>query len=321
MEKVLITGGLGYLGGRLVRHLQSQRSDSELRLIARRDDKFIPEWARGLDIAQADIRDETKVTEALDGIDTVIHLAAIDEIEAVKNPQLALEVNAIGTYRLLEAARKQKVRRFLFFSTFHVYGPKAQNPITEETIARPVHPYSLTHHTGEDLTNWFNQSFGLQTIIVRVSNGYGYPADAQVNRWSLVFNDFCRQAVEQSQITIRSSGKQHRDFIAITDVVNAVSHLLDLGPEIWNAGLFNLGGDCSLSIAEVAGIVTDEYRQRTGREIPIYYGSDPPGINTEPVVFDSSKLKNTGFILTCPLSQEVQGTLEVCESPSASVST
>ncbi len=73
-----------------------------------------------------------------------------------------------------------------------------------------------------------------------------------VNRWTLVFNGLCRQAMTSGEMVVKSSGKQQRDFIPLHDVAVAVDHFLFKNPKKWDDGLFNLGGDCSLSIVEVA---------------------------------------------------------------------
>ena len=104
----------------------------------------------------------------------------------------------------------------------------------------------------EDFVAFFNQYHGMQTLIFRLSNGYGYPMDKDINRWTLVFNDLCRQAVGIGRIVLKSTGKQHRDFISLHDVSRAVFHFLFVCPDKWGDGIYNLGGNLSMSILDAA---------------------------------------------------------------------
>ena len=123
-SKVLITGGLGYLGGRIAAHLLAYAPRFSLRLMTRRSRQHVPSWAANLDVVCADLLEEASLGRAVDGVDTVIHLAAVNEIECQKDPDLALEVNGRGTYRLLQACQANGVKRFVYLSTFHVLWPR-----------------------------------------------------------------------------------------------------------------------------------------------------------------------------------------------------
>jgi UDP-glucose 4-epimerase len=272
-----------------------------------------PAWAKGLDIVTGDVTDRPSLDAALEGVDTVVHLAALNEVDSQANPDLALEINGQGTYRLLEACQGRSIKRFIYFSTFHVYGPGASQPITERTPTKPIHPYSITHRLAEDYVNWWRHSHGLDSLIIRLSNGYGYPADPEVQRWTLVFNDLCLQAVEKGEIVLRSSGVQQRDFITLHDVGRGVHHFLNLPVSQWGDGLFNLGGDCSNSILEAANQVASEFQKTYGREAPITTADPGANESAAPVQFSIQKLKDTGFSLTGDMSKEIQRTFPVCE--------
>jgi len=312
-SKVLITGGFGYLGGRISGYLVESAPELSLRLMTRRKVDDTPDWAQGLDVATADVSDRLSLDKALDGVDTVVHLAALNEADCQADPNLALEINGNGTYRLLEACSDHGVSRFVFFSTFHVYGPRASQPITELTATTPIHPYSITHRLAEDYVNLWRHNHGLDALIIRLSNGYGYPADIDVQRWTLVFNDLCFQAVENGEIVLRSSGVQQRDFITLHDVGRGVQHFLNLPVSEWQDGLFNLGGDGSFSILEAAHQVASEFQKKYGREAPIITGPAGANESSEPIRFSVDKLKDTGFSLVGDMSQEIQRTFQVCE--------
>jgi len=312
VNKILITGALGYVGGRISAHLAESASHHEIRLMTSRADAVLPAWAESIEVVRADLKDEDSLRAALNGVHTVIHLAAVDEIVSARDPDLALEINGQGTHRLLQAALSEGVSRFIYMSTFHVYGLGPGQAITEESPTRPVHPYSITHRLAEDFVNWYRHSHGLDTLILRLSNGYGYPMGHDVQRWTLVVNDLCKQAVENGEIRLRSSGGQHRDFIALSDVAHAIDHFLGLPSKQWDDGLFNLGGDCSMSIYEVAQKVSMECLSRHGKEIPVITGEDGEAQDVRPVIYSIEKLKKSGFILAGSMADEIQGTLDLC---------
>lgn len=309
--KLLITGGLGYVGGRIATYLAQCGADLSIRLLTRRDSDGVPEWANEMDVARTDLLDDSGLAAALKGVGTVIHLAAANEIDCANDPDLALDVNGRGTHRLLEASRMAGVNRFIYFSTFHVYGPEALQPITEITPTRPIHPYSITHRLAEDFVNWYRHTHGMNTLILRLSNGYGYPADPAVQRWTLVFNDFCKQAVETGEIRLRSTGLQHRDFISLSDVARCVEHMLSLPTAHWGDGLFNLGGECSLTIIEVAHLVAAEYSSCHREEVDVIPGESDDSHNAHPVRFSIDKLKATGFQPNPYAPHEIRRTLEI----------
>ena len=311
---ILITGGTGYLGGRIADHLKTARPDAKIYLTAL-ESQPLPPWAKNFKILKMDVLDDKSIAacfEACD-FDTVVHLAAINEIDSMKNPELAIDVNAKGTFDLLRVASAGGVKRFIYFSTFHVYGTTAPGVINEDSPTRPHHPYAITHRTAEDYVRHFARRHDMQTLVLRLSNGYGYPMDTCVNRWTLVFNDLCRQAVTTGKIVLTSSGRQHRDFIALGDVARGVAHFLD-AEDKWGDGLYNLGGNCSMSILEVAERIADVYAEALSRPRPVIQTATDSGAGEvfEPVRYDITKLLETGFTLTGDMDAEIRGTLELC---------
>lgn len=310
--KMLITGGLGYIGGRIANYFKGNSLGTDIVLTTRNTNREPAEWCSGLKIMRMDVLDLESIHSCLDGIDTVIHLAAINEIESMQDPEKALEVNTKGTFNLLNMARVRGVKRFIYFSTFHVYGQVVDSVITEEIPTRPFHPYAITHRAAEDFVRYFNHYFGLPILIFRLSNGYGYPMDKNVQRWSLVFNDFCKQAVVNKKIVIKSSGKQCRDFISLEDVARAIHHFLSLPDDAWGDGLYNLGGNCSMSIEELAQRIASVYQQQySGGMVEI----EIRGAETEPAIsfaYGIGRLLKTGFYLQGNMEEEIRKTLSAC---------
>lgn len=309
-EGILITGGLGYVGGRVARHL-AENSSFDLRLGVRRDISM-PDWLKSGKLVALDLLDEASLTEACHGVKHIVHFAALNEIDSGNNPEQALVVNGLGSLKLLRAAIKAGVERFIYFSTAHVYGSPLAGTLTEESLPRPQHPYAITHRTAEDFVLAARDKKEIEGLVVRLSNGFGAPERADVNRWTLLANDLCKQAVVDGKLVLRSSGLQSRDFITLEDVGRAVLHLLNLPARECGNGLFNLGGENALRIIDVAQKVADRseavlgFRPEVQRPLPV------PGETTIPLDYRIGKLKSTGFSLTSDMDGEIDDTLKLC---------
>ena len=310
---ILITGGLGYLGGRVADSLKRNFPETTIILGTCRKIRDIPDWAESFKIIHLDICDSLSIEKAVVGSDTVVHLAALNEHESIKDIEAAWKTNALGTQALLSAANRKGVQRFVYFSTFHVYGDYRET-ITENSPARPHHPYAATHRAAEDMIRFYQYYKNMDTLILRLSNGFGYPMDIGIDRWTLVFNDLCRQAVTSGKMVLKSSGKQYRDFVSLHDVSAAVEHFLFTIQGQWGDGLYNLGGDGSLSIAEAAKTIAKVYEKKYGKRIPIEITDKDDEGTCDPVHFNVDKLKATGFQLTGDMEIEIEQTLSLCET-------
>ena len=310
---ILITGGLGYLGGRVADSLKRNFPETTIILGTRRKIQDIPDWAESFKIIHLDICDPVSIEKAVVGSDTVVHLAALNEHESIRNIEAAWKTNALGTQALLSAANRKGVQRFVYFSTFHVYGDYWET-ITENSPARPHHPYAATHRAAEDMVRFYQYYKNMDTLILRLSNGFGYPMDTGIDRWTLVFNDLCRQAITSEKMVLKSSGKQHRDFISLHDVGAAVEHFLFRVRGQWKDGLYNLGGDGSLSIAEAAKTIARVYEKKYDKRIPIETADQDDEGPCNSAHFNIDKLKATGFQLTGDMETEIEQTLSLCET-------
>lgn len=309
-RRVLITGGLGYLGGRVGLHLAGTfRFDVTL---GTRGLAQLPALEFAARIARMQMEDPDDLAHAVHGMDCVIHLAALNDEECAADPALALEVNGAGTRRLLAAAIGAGVRRFLYVSTAHVYGTPLTGTIDEGTPPRPGHPYSISHRVAEEGVLATQGRGEIEGIVVRLSNGFGPPLWAGVRCWTLVVNDLCRQAVEQRRLVLKSNGLQRRDFVPLADVARAVEHMLELPRESCGDGLFNLGGNSPWTIYEVAQRVAARCETVLGYRVLIERVAPAPGAASPPLAYSSEKLRATGFALHADPDDEIDGTLRAC---------
>lgn len=312
MKKVLITGGLGYLGGRIALRLL-ENSEYNITLTSRRHFQTQPLPFIKTNIIKMELMSKPEIADACKGINYIIHLAAMNEIESQKDPESAVLINTLGTYRLLKQAEQEGVEKFIYFSTAHVYGAPLAGHITEKTVPRPMHPYAITHKAAEDFVFASHDKQALCGIVIRLSNGLGAPVSPEVNRWTLVVNDLCKQAVVTKKLVLHSSGLQKRNFIPLDDVANAVGHLLALPGYKINDGLFNLGGEDVMSIVEMAEKISECCLKVFGFKPLIERPSCTVSENLQEFVYDATKLKSTGFTLQGDIDREIENTLLFCK--------
>jgi UDP-glucose 4-epimerase len=311
--KILITGGLGYLGGRIADSLKRNHPKSTIVLGTSRQISEVSDWAKTFQIVPLNILDLASIEKTVSNdFHAIVHLAALNEHDSFDNIESAWKTNTLGTQALLSTASQKQIPKFIYFSTFHVYG-NCQGEITEDSPTCPHHPYAATHRAAEDMVRFYQHYKNMDTLTLRLSNGFGYPMDSGVNRWTLVFNDLCRQAMTSGEMVVKSSGKQQRDFISLHDVAAAVDHFLFKNSKKWDDGLFNLGGDCSLSILEVAKTIATVYEKKYGKPVPIQIVEKDKGERYGPVHFNIDKLKKTGFSLTGNMEKEIEQTLALCK--------
>lgn len=309
-REILITGGLGYVGGRVAQHLASVPGLT-LQLTSRTPPAAAPAWLTNGRVVAWDAA-SSDLAPLLDGVDTVVHFAALNEIDSARDPVQALHVNGTETVRLLLAAQQAGVRRFIYFSTAHVYGAPLVGDINEHTLPRPVHPYAISHKVAEDFVLAQHDQGKIEGVVFRLSNGFGAPINPDVNRWTLIANDLCRQAVTSRKLVLKSSGVQRRDFVTLHDVARCVERFIDLPKAQLHDGLFNLGGDCVLSMYEMATVIARRCEAILGF-LPAIERPEPAlGEAVPDLRYDISKLKAAGFTLEGRVEDEIDATLQLC---------
>jgi len=313
-QSVLITGGLGYVGGRVAEWLAGDTGCEVFVTTRNPNSAILPAWCPKDHCLQLDVLSDDDIQNVCRSRDTVVHFAALNEIDSAKDPERALLVNGLGTQKLVRAAADAGTKRFIYFSTAHIYRSPLEGSITEETLPRPIHPYAISHRTAEDVVLAANRPGAFRGIVIRLSNSIGSPININVDRWSLIGNDLCRQVVTTNEIRLKTSGIQERDFIALSDVARAVSHIIRLPDEAIGDGLFNLGGERSVSILQLATLIQQRCRAVLGFTPPIVRPDPNPGEKPAPPLnYSIAKLKATGFTVQGRLEDEIDGTLLFCK--------
>ena len=198
--QILITGGFGYLGGRLASHLLHQ--GFKVFLGTRKSVKSVKEPLAETIPVQMEWANTFSLESATSGIDTVIHAAGMESLACSANPTKALEVNGLNTAMMVKAAVANGVKRFIYISTAHVYRSPMIGDIDETTPTTNLHPYATSKLSGEKVVLYANQIGKIQGVVLRLSNGSGHPVFPDTECWHLILNDLCRQAIEKKELIL-----------------------------------------------------------------------------------------------------------------------
>ena len=239
--RVLVTGGVGFLGSHVVSALQEAGHDVVIFDIQAPDDVA---YVRG-DLANLD--DLVKATQ---GIDAVCHLAAVGDVYlAFDKPYLAAELNVVGTANLMEACLQNQVAKVVYASTWEVYGEPCYQPIDEAHPCKPDHPYNITKLAGERIALSYDRLKNVPTLALRLGTAYGIRM-----RPNSVHSIFVARALRGEPLIIKGSGTQSRQFTHARDISHAFLRALK-SPARGEA--FNIVGTESISISQLAQMIVD----------------------------------------------------------------
>lgn len=235
-----ITGGSGFIGSSLIPKLVKEGHSILILSNKPPQKKF-----ENTEFKECDITNKNQVNSLVKDVDAIIHLAALKSSkDSVEIPHEYNKVNIDGTVNLLEAAKNNGIKKFIFASTSAVYGTLAA-PQKESTISFPNNPYGLTKLAGEHYCSAYSENFGLETVSLRIFNTFG-PGQELVS----IVPAFLNCTIEGTQPIIFGSGDRGRDFIYIDDIADGFVKAFDNSTKA-NGKAINIGSGKSYSITEV----------------------------------------------------------------------
>lgn len=220
--RVLVTGGAGFIGSNLVERLV--RDGDEVMVVdnfstGKRDN--LEPFEDDIEVVTGDVCDGALMRSLCAGIDVVFHEAAIPSVPfSIEHPRQCNSTCVSGTLQVLLAARDCGVGRVIYASSCAVYGDARSLPIPETQVTEPLSPYAVAKLTGERYTMVFGRVYGLQTVALRYFNVYG-PRQDPAGDYAGVIAKFVQRGLAGGKLTIYGDGTQTRDFIFVTDVVEA----------------------------------------------------------------------------------------------------
>ncbi len=267
---------------------------------------------RPVDLLDAD----GTLQEAFADADVVIHLAGTNEQRAALDPERALTETIRIARRVAVAAATVGASRLVVVSTVHVYD-RSMRPgavLTEALAPNPGNLYAVARLAGEHVSAVTTAGSDTDLVIFRVTNAVGAPADASVDRWSLVANDLCRQAVTHGRLELRTHGAEWRDFVPLAEVCRIVGASIRLGgsPSV-PPGIYNLGHGRCMTVRDLAALVQSSYAAITGRWPPLT-SPDPPARPPGPYTVSVQRLAALGLGTTVPIRAAVDETIEFCRA-------
>jgi len=221
---VAVTGGAGFIGSHLVERLLNE--NYKVKLI----DNFCTGKKtnltnfinnKNLEIHEIDILERKKLDKIFNNCKFVFHLAALaDIVPSIEKPQAYYDTNVTGTFNVLEAAKKNNVEKIIYSASASCYGIENKTPFKENSIKSTEYPYALTKYLGEQLVSHWGKIYKINYASLRLFNVYG-PRSRTSGAYGAVFGVFLAQKIANKPFTVVGNGRQKRDFIYVTDVVDA----------------------------------------------------------------------------------------------------
>lgn len=250
-SRVLVTGADGLVGSWLTARIVSL--EAEVTILRREGQRSsaLDLGGKSFSVVRGDLSDAALLEAAIGErqIDTVIHLAAQATVGAANlSPRPTFESNVLGTWNLLEAARLNQVDRVVVASSDTAYGPSTELPYTEAMALEASHPYDASKAAADIIARSYWSTYGLPVAVTRMANLYG---GGDRNRSRLVPETAAAIIAGRSPV-IRSDGSPERDFLYVTDAVEAYLAILDLlGAGVGAGEAFNVGGGVPLKAIEI----------------------------------------------------------------------
>ncbi|HKD99545.1 MAG TPA: NAD-dependent epimerase/dehydratase family protein [Planctomycetota bacterium] len=266
--RVLVTGGAGFIGSRLVPKLREAGSEVVVLddLSTGTRDRVPP----GVPLVVGDVRDGAACERAVAGCDAVIHLAAVVSVRrSVEEFLPDAETNALGTLRVLAAARKAKVRRFVYASSMAVYADSPDpRPLPETHATRPLSPYGVSKLAGEHYALLVGRDSAIPSVALRYFNAYG-PGQT-FTPYVGVVTIFVNRCLRGERPVVFGDGEQRRDFVHVDDLAEATR--LALESEV-DGEAINVGTGHATSVNEIAAAITSRLAPKLG----VDRGPEVPG--------------------------------------------
>ncbi|MFA5388612.1 MAG: SDR family oxidoreductase [Candidatus Omnitrophota bacterium] len=220
--RFLVTGGAGFIGSHIVDALVA--NNDKVRVLDDFSSGRMENLAgvlNKIELVKGDIRDKDIVRGAMEGVDYVLHQAALRSVpKSLANPELYNDVNINGTLNILTHARDAKVKRVVTASSSSIYGEVEKLPEREDFLPQLISPYGLSKLAGEYYSRIFSRIYGLETVNLRYFNVFG-PRQSLENEYAVVIPKFITCILKDEQPPIHGDGKQTRDFTYVANVVQA----------------------------------------------------------------------------------------------------
>lgn len=300
-QKIVVTGGLGFIGSNLVEELIENNEVMIIDDLSSGKLENIQQLKKeNLDLIKGSITD-LDLKNIFEDVDYVFHEAALISVsQSVLNPLIYNEVNVNGTLKVLIAARDTGVKKVVFASSAAVYGDNESLPLSEDTPLRPLSPYAVNKSTGEMYCQVFTENYGLPTVSLRYFNVFG-PRQDPNSAYAAVIPNFINAILKGERPVIYGDGEQSRDFIPVKQVVKANVQACQSN----ETGVFNVALGKSTTINQLWSVIKEF--METDVE-PVYMEPRPGDVRHS--LADISRAKSFGFNPKPDFKDELGETVE-----------
>ena len=249
---MVVTGGAGFIGSHLTQGLIRQGYHVRvLDNLSQGKKEWVPAET---EFFEGDILDRDILKRVFDAASGVFHLAAMSKVApSIERPEFCTEQNILGTQNVLIEAQNAKVKKVVYAASSTYYGNQ-KSPQVEDMPPQPLNPYALSKLVGEQFCDLWTRIYGLRTISLRFFNVYG-PRQPETGAYALVLGIFLKQSKEGRTLTIHGDGSQRRDFVYVSDVVDAM--ILAFRSDA-SGMVLNVGSGTNISVKELADLVSKD---------------------------------------------------------------
>jgi len=306
-QTALVTGGAGFVGSHLAEALLEHGAD--VRVFDDFSSGRRENVPAGAAVSEGDVRDPAAVRSAVRGCDVVFHQAGLVSVPAsVEDPLASQAANVTGTLHVLEAAREADAR-VVVASSVAVYGDPEETPVSEDDPKTPQSPYGVDKLDVDHYARRYRDLYGLETVALRYFNVYG--PRQRAGDYSGVVSTFLEQAGSGQPLTVHGDGTQTRDFVHVSDVVDANLAAATAAAGDAAGRAYNVGTGESVAIRELADLV----RSVTGTDAGVVHTDARPG-DVERSEADAARARRElGWAATVRLADGLRDLAEAAVRP------
>ncbi len=265
---ILITGGSGYIGGLVANYFQNL--GFKIRVTTRDKGNISLRSLKNCEICETDLTSLGEINKICKNVKYIFHFASLNSKDSDNATIQENEKIKTGINNLLEAAIQNKIKKFLYLSTAHVYGENLINEVTENTIPLPNLQYAKNHLETERIITKELREKEIELMILRLSNMVAVPNSIETKCWHLVAHDACKQAIKNKKIILKSDGSQIRDFFSAFQLFDVLNNFIN--SEKKYSGIYNLGSGSSITINDLMNIIKVQHYKIFENNIDIIYG-------------------------------------------------
>lgn len=302
--RILLTGGSGLLAGRLAEFICKHNS---VTLLSRKNIKNI------LDTNSFNIinyQNQSDLNQDMIDHDVIIHASGPNATDS-KDANISKKYYEESKRLIDMASISKNVKKFIFLSSIRVVSENYQGIITENMIVNPSSDYGKLKRAVETYLYTKKSENNMSKIILRISNGYGYPIHNLSDCWNLVVMNVCKQAIENGEIKLKSSGQSYKDFIPISTIVKVVNDIA-MDKNLDSKEIFNVSSGKSLKVIDFVNKIKSRLDFKLSKKIKVSLNYSDSRIPTSNFTIDNSKIRNHQYIGILDHDEEINKLIDFC---------